>query len=307
VVYYDLDAENHVMTITWDDVGYFGSHSDHLNAFQLQLIGLGDGDFDIVFRYEDINWTTGDASEGSGGLGGDVARAGYSAGDGDPDHYFELEQSGHQDQMLALEGTSQPPFSNPGVFVFNVQSGEVTTAPIANGEIEFSDPDVSDTHHAFVQQAGDGYLGNFSLDDVNDADHSVAWHFTLGGDDVSTFFNPDAAQVRQQSYNVTIADAQRSVTERVALNVASAASDTFVFAPGDGQQVIFNFDTQSQNADHIDLAAFGIESESDLLLQAVNNNSDTLIDLGHGDSVTVIGAHPADLQNLVTLHHNLVG
>jgi hypothetical protein len=91
-VYYDLDSVNGVLTITWDDVGYFNAHTDKLNAFQLQLISLGNGDFDVVFRYEDINWTTGDASGGVNGLGGLPARAGYSAGDGV--HFFELPGSG---------------------------------------------------------------------------------------------------------------------------------------------------------------------------------------------------------------------
>ncbi len=90
LVYYSLDSVNHVVTITWDDVGYFSQHDNLANAFQLQLIGLGNGDFDIVFRYEAVNWTTGDSSGGSGGLGGTPARAGYSAGDGNPSHYFEL-------------------------------------------------------------------------------------------------------------------------------------------------------------------------------------------------------------------------
>src|SRR5262249_19229303 len=102
-VYYDLDAGNGVLTVTWDDVGYYNSHKDKLDAFQLQLISLGNGNFDIVYRYQDINWTTGDASGGSGGLAGpsgSPARAGFSAGG--RVHYFELPPSGNQTQKLAL-------------------------------------------------------------------------------------------------------------------------------------------------------------------------------------------------------------
>ena len=32
-VYYDLDATNGVLTVTWDDVGYYNSHKDKLDAF----------------------------------------------------------------------------------------------------------------------------------------------------------------------------------------------------------------------------------------------------------------------------------
>ena len=124
-VYYDLDATNGVLTVTWDDVGYYNSHKDKLDAFQLQLVSLGNGNFDIVYRYQNINWTTGDASGGSGGLagpGGSTARAGFSAGDGV--HYFELPQSGNQAQMLALE-TATGNTGVTGVDVFQVTNGEI--------------------------------------------------------------------------------------------------------------------------------------------------------------------------------------
>jgi hypothetical protein len=116
LVYWDLDQVNGVLTVTWDDVGYFGNHVDKLNAFQLQLINQGNGDFDIIFRYEAVNWTTGDASGGVGGLGGTPARAGYNAGNGL--HSFELPQSGNQAQMLGID---------PGVYMFQVRNGIVIT------------------------------------------------------------------------------------------------------------------------------------------------------------------------------------
>jgi len=117
-VYYDLDSERGILTVTWDDVGYYNSRTDKLNAFQLQLLDKGEGNFDIVYRYEDINWTTGNASGGSGGLGGTVARAGYSAGT--TEGYYELPQSGNQAQMLALDQN--------GKYVFSVRNGHTHTS-----------------------------------------------------------------------------------------------------------------------------------------------------------------------------------
>jgi hypothetical protein len=102
LVWYDFDPTGYgVMTITWDDVGYYSSSTDKLNAFQLQLTGTGNGNFTVAFRYEAINWTTGDASSGSNGLGGVIARAGYSTGDGST--WYELPVSGDQAGMLTLE------------------------------------------------------------------------------------------------------------------------------------------------------------------------------------------------------------
>ena len=67
------------MTITWDDVGYYSYGTNKLNSFQLVLINEGNGNFDIEYRFGDIEWTTGSASGGSNGLGGTPARVGYSA------------------------------------------------------------------------------------------------------------------------------------------------------------------------------------------------------------------------------------
>jgi len=77
----------------WVNVGYFGTHDDKLNSFQLVLIDRSDiapGDFDIEFNYDRIEWETGDASGGSGGLGGTSASAGYSNGTGKPESSFEI-------------------------------------------------------------------------------------------------------------------------------------------------------------------------------------------------------------------------
>ena len=130
LLYWDLDTSSNIYTATWDDVGYYSSYTDLLNAFQLALINrddTGTGNFDIVFRYEDINWTTGGASGGSGGLGGTVARAGWNSGNGT--NFFELPQSGDQSAMLALETATN--ISDPGVYLFQVRGGQVIpTDPI---------------------------------------------------------------------------------------------------------------------------------------------------------------------------------
>lgn len=123
LTWYDLDPANGTLTVTWDDVGYFAAHTDKLNAFQLELKSTGNGNFTITYRYEDINWVTGDASGGINGLGGEVARAGFSAGDGI--NYYEFYFSGNQNFMLGLEDTYLAGASEPGVWSFTVDSGSV--------------------------------------------------------------------------------------------------------------------------------------------------------------------------------------
>jgi hypothetical protein len=292
LVHYDLDTVNDVMTITWDDVGYYNSQTNKLNAFQLQLISLGNGDFDIVFRYEDINWTAGSASGGSNGLGGTPARAGYTAGAGNPS--VELSQSGNQTAMLGLEDA----LGNTGiegVHVFQVQSGVVTSAPVLNGLIAFSDPDTADSHTASFLPVNQGYLGTFSLDPLNQAANSVAWHLTLGSNEVQDFFN--SSQIRTQAYDISINDnaGNPAAVQRVGFTVGTAADDdAFTFAPGMGQHTLFNFDQPA--SDWINLSQFGIDSFDDLVLTSVNDGNDTLVDLAGHDSLLIVGVNKTALQ-----------
>ncbi len=132
LVWYDFDPSGYgILTVTWDDVGYFSSQTNKLNAFQMRLIGTGGGNFAIEFRYEDMNWTTGSASGGTSGLGGTVARAGFTAGDGTS--YYELTQSGVQDQMLNLEVTpGNTGYS--GYYLFNSTSGSAGNDVIYGNE-----------------------------------------------------------------------------------------------------------------------------------------------------------------------------
>jgi VCBS repeat-containing protein len=204
-VYYDLDAVNGVLTVTWDDVGYYFQHNNKLDAFQVQLVSLSNGNFDIVYRYQDINWTTGDASGGSGGLGGQVARAGFSAGDGT--HYFELSQSGNQAQMLALE-TSTGNTGIAGVDLFQVTNGEVFQT--TSGHIDFTDADTNDVHSiGNVTYTGPGQaLGTLSF--VKDSDTSSAshigqfsWTYSVPTSSVASFTHDDT---RTETFDVTIGD-----------------------------------------------------------------------------------------------------
>ncbi|MEE6523858.1 hypothetical protein FKM82_022952 [Ascaphus truei] len=64
--------------VTWDKVAYYGSKSSKVNTFQAVLTTDGNRCF-TIFNYEDIQWTTGTASDGdaSTGLGGISAQVLY--------------------------------------------------------------------------------------------------------------------------------------------------------------------------------------------------------------------------------------
>ena len=120
-------------------VGYFGSHSDKLNIFQMALIDRGDigaGDFDIEFNFDQMLWETGDASGGHNGFGGTSAAVGYSMGTGDPGTYGQLAGSLVNGALIdggpnALVSHSQG--SNVlGRYLFEVRQGEVIVPPPVN-------------------------------------------------------------------------------------------------------------------------------------------------------------------------------
>jgi len=124
-IYYDIDPVTKTFTATWDDVGHFEANNTQKDAFQVSLISRGDGNFDIAFRYENIDWVSGDASGGTNGVGGIAANAGYSIGDGS--NYYELPGSGNQDAMLSLEQRTGNT-GEPGLWVFEVRNGSVIAA-----------------------------------------------------------------------------------------------------------------------------------------------------------------------------------
>jgi hypothetical protein len=144
LVYYDQDAGTGTFTVTWDDVGYFNQRVNKLDAFQLRLTRVGTTDFNVEFRYEDINWTTGDASGGSNGLGGTGARAGFSLGDGA--HFYELGQSGSQTALLDLENASNA--RQAGLYRFEARAltGAEGTSGLADGLISGQTGTVNTLH-----------------------------------------------------------------------------------------------------------------------------------------------------------------
>lgn len=78
--------EAHRLIVTWPGVGYFLS-CGLKNTFQCILTdgtaagGIGVGN-NVAFYYGDMQWTTGEASGGTGGFGGMPATVGISKGDG---------------------------------------------------------------------------------------------------------------------------------------------------------------------------------------------------------------------------------
>ena len=161
VVYY-VAPNADSLVVTWPNVGYFSSAADKLNSFQLVLQRSpndNSGAFSAEFRYEQLQWTTGSASGGSGGLGGTPANAGYDAGDGI--NYYSLPGSRTGDILDVVNQSNVSP-TTPGLWQFNftadsapgdtpenplmpviVDNSFEFTFPVQPGRTFFIDPEIA--------------------------------------------------------------------------------------------------------------------------------------------------------------------
>ena len=218
LVYWAFDELNDRIVITWDDVGFYNSNNSLLNAFQLILTDQGNGDFDIEFRYEDINWTTGNASGGENGLGGDVARAGWTAGTGDPDEYFELPQSGDQQGILDLDNT----IGNTGlvgIWQFFVRSGEFVESQV---------PPAAPESGGWV--VGDPHL--LTLDGINYDFQAVGEYVLVRSTRENDDFEVQARFVPGSANNVSIAESTATTIDGHLIEIDAAASGSPLLIDG---------------------------------------------------------------------------
>ncbi len=146
--YYDVRPGR--ATITWFNVGYFNTQVNLLNNFQLILSDRSAervaGDFDVEFRYDRCQWTTGSASGGVGGLGGTPAQAGFDAGNG---RDFVILDGSRTPAILNLCTTTNVTGGELGLWRFQIRSGGI--AECGNGVREAGE-ECDDTNTT----AGDG-------------------------------------------------------------------------------------------------------------------------------------------------------
>lgn len=124
--------------VNYVNVGYYQVKANKLNSFQVVLIDrsdIGFGDFDIEYNYDKVQWETGDASGGSGGVGGRSARVGYANGSSAT---LELGGSGTNGAFLDSNLGTGLIYNSlnsgvPGRYIFEVRNGGVVNAPpVAN-------------------------------------------------------------------------------------------------------------------------------------------------------------------------------
>ncbi|SEK80135.1 nidogen-like domain-containing protein [Nitrosovibrio tenuis] len=132
---YTASPNSNTLVTTWNNVGYFDLHNDKVNDFQMTLLNrpdTGAGNFDIEFRYRQLQWTTGDFSGGVRGLGGIPAQAGYDAGDNA--HFFALPGS-FNSSILQLANTSNVGQDTPGLWTMAIRNGKISDGSSADAPL----------------------------------------------------------------------------------------------------------------------------------------------------------------------------
>jgi len=128
------------MVVTWDSVGVYSQNASATNTFQLVLIDRGDqglGDFDVEFRYEDINWTSGSASSGI------PAQAGYDAGDGT--NFYTV--PGSRTEAIADIDIANSNTDTAGIWRFAIREGVLPGATPENPILPVIDPSNPTSYH----------------------------------------------------------------------------------------------------------------------------------------------------------------
>jgi len=136
IVYYKLTA--HALIVKWDTVGYYFEHVDLKNTYQLILTDGTDPllppGYNVSFCYGDMQWTTGDASGGTGGFGGTPATVGANAGDGI--NYVQIGTFGQPGTTYnGVTGNSGVDFLDHQAFFLNtsIATGTTNIPPIVHG------------------------------------------------------------------------------------------------------------------------------------------------------------------------------
>lgn len=158
----------HYAIFKWHKVGYFPNQSDKLNSFMLVITDGTDvhvpNGLNVAFYYEDMQWTTGSASQGQNGFGGIPATVG--ANNGDNINYlqfgrFDQPGNAYDGPQNAFDGVD---WLDDQTFVFSTCTNGNNVAPILTGIT------VCDTLSACL---GDtlvyniGFLGPEPLDSVS--------------------------------------------------------------------------------------------------------------------------------------------
>lgn len=247
-IYWDIDPINGQVTFTWLDVApYQNAATAGTNSFQVVLTSNGNGDFEVEFIYENIDWTNGYTGDATVGVTDGASQD------------FELEGSGNSTILQNYDSNDFDVGQEDGVWSFRVRDGlpDYRDYVVEGTNIG----EVIDT--SFVDEDGDRIDNGDHIDDSDDDEVAA------GGGNDSVLAGVGDDTVRGDEGNDTLlgeagSDILTGGTGNDSL-VGGADDDTFVYSAGDGADTIADFNTGNSGAlgdgdetnnDFIDLSAF---------------------------------------------------
>ncbi|MBD9559078.1 S-layer family protein [Ensifer sp. ENS03] len=140
-----------------------------------------------------------------------------------------------QTVTIAITGTNDAPVITSGTQSATVTergdgaAGENSVVHVNAGKVAFADVDTLDTHSASFKANGEGYLGKFALDPVNQSGNSVGWTFKVADGVIDSL---QAGQSLTQTYDVTINDGHGGTAIQTVTIVITGTNDAPVITSG---------------------------------------------------------------------------
>jgi len=212
------DTVPDTLVVTWDNAGYFNEHGDLRNTFQVAIsdgtnpaMGLGNN---VCFSYDNMCWTTGDASSGAGGFGGVPATVGANRGNGVD--YFQIGRFDHAgvDYDGPFGNNDGVSYLDGGTTCFNTATGTSNISPIPQGfpqgnkaTVDACSAEVLDLDLAFLSPEA-GQTTTVTIVDVSGAQAAGLVITNTPGNVATVMLDwvPDAGDVGTYVLNFTATD-----------------------------------------------------------------------------------------------------
>ncbi len=199
-----------------------------------------------------------------------------------------------------------PPAASPAEPSVLTSATTTATSDSVSGSLSFAETDPASAISASFTPDGSNDQGSFTLDQPTASNGIVAVGFEFMTNDGHASLT--AGQVETQSYSVTVADAQNpaaTTTQTVSVTIGGPGDDHFVFAPGVGADTVVNFNAQQDTLEFDHFANVQTAQELQALI-TTDAHGDAVINLGHHDSVTLVGVTDAQLQHIIQAGHVLL-
>ncbi|MEQ1717488.1 MAG: VCBS domain-containing protein [Hyphomicrobium sp.] len=146
-----------------------------------------------------------------------------------------------------------------------------------SGTIRFADVDTLDTHTASFVPLGSGYLGDLSLNPVNQASNTLGWTFRVPD---SALDSLQAGQTRVQQYKVAISDGHGGIAiEAITVSLIGTNDAPIITTPDQAAQITEVVDGAAHENTHTHTAAGTIRFAD---VDTLDTHTASFVPLGSG-------------------------